>query len=60
MCFGGLNCSMKNRFLHIVNKEYFCNKNNLAGSEKPNSKQSRKLNMNDHEKVGRLYYSKEI
>lgn len=23
----------------------------MAGSEKPNSKQSRKLNMNDHEKV---------
>lgn len=42
---------MKNRFLHIVNKEYFCNKINLAGSEKPNSKQSRKLNMNDYEKV---------
>ena len=60
MCLGGLNCSMKNRFLHIVNKEYFCNKINLAGSEKPNSKQSRKLNMNDHGKVGRLYYSKEI
>lgn len=32
----------------------------MAGSEKPNSKQSRKLNMNDHGKVGRLYYSKEI
>ena len=60
MCLGGLNCSMKNRFLNIVNKEYFCNKINLAGSEKPNSKQSRKLNMNDYEKVVNKLFNRDF